>query len=208
MPRAVEVHLTPSEERGLLRQREDAKSRKAWKRITAILLLTAGLATAKILHTLAISRRTLLNWKRRWLKGRHFRFEDAPRTGRPALATASYIKEMVRVVQRDPREFGYAFTRWTAPRLAEYLHRETRILLTPEWISELLGMHGIAWRRTKRTIRNLQNRAATKRAQKALRRLKKGLWTRGPITNSGSRTASASSSCRSRRTPTGVVASR
>lgn len=202
MPAALAIRLSPSERHALLRQRRKVRSPRASDRITALLMLAAGVLIAEILDALGISRRTLLYWKQRWMKRRHFGFEDAERSGRPSEATATYVREMVRAVRRDPRSLGYAFTRWTAPRLSQYLSEVTGVRLTPKWLSELLRMHGFVWRKTKRTIRNLQNPAATKRAQKALKRLKKGFSRRERTTNSGSPTGSVSNSCRSRRTPT------
>jgi hypothetical protein len=70
--------------------------------------------------------------------------------------------------------------------LAEYLFQKTGIRLTPHWVREQLRRKGFVWRRTKRTIRNLQDAKLKERAQKALRRLKKGLSAREPSTNSGS----------------------
>jgi len=208
MPTAVEIRFTTSDKAALKRQLGTACSRRVRDRIVALLMLAAQVPLKKIVQGLSITRATLVNWKHRWLERRHFGLADAPRAGRPPEADAVYVRDLVRVVLRDPRDFGYAFTRWTAPRLAEYMGEQTDVWLTPEWISELLRMHGIVWRKTKRTIRNLQNRTATKRTQKALRRLKKGLWSRRPITNSGSRTGSDSNSSRSRRTRTGDGASR
>jgi len=196
------VRLTRFQRKFLKRQRRRARSNRARDRITAMLLLAAGVPMLKILESLSITRTTLLRWKHRWLKRRLFGFEDAERSGRPPKATSRYVQAMLRLVPRDPREFGYVFTRWTAPRLAQYLGETTGIWLTPAWVSELLRQHGIVWRKTKRTIRNLQNRAAKKRAQKALRRLKKGLCDPEPITNSGSPTGSGSTCFPSRSTPT------
>lgn len=195
MPVAVRIRLSTSEKRALLAQRHRAKSRRVVDRITAILMVAAGMAIGDIVHALGITRRTLTNWRQRWLRRKHFGFEDAPRSGRPPEVTARYVRELVRVVQRDPRECGYAFTRWTAPRLAEYLFQLTGVRVGAEWVSDLLRMHGFVWRKTKRTIRNLQNRAATKRARKALRRLKKGLSIRTRTTSCGLPTVYASSSC-------------
>lgn len=202
------VRLTRSQRKFLRRQRRRAKSGRTRDRITAILLLAAGVPAFKVLESLSVTRSTLLRWKQRWLTRRFFGFEDAERSGRPPKATPRYVKAMLRLLPRDPREFGYAFTRWTAPRLAQYLGETTGIWLTPAWVSELLRQHGIVWRKTKRTIRNLQNRAATKRAQKALRRLKKGLCGPGPVTSSGSPMASGSISFPSPSTPTGSGVSR
>ena len=195
MPVRIEVHLTSSERRGLQRQRRTVKSAKVRDRITAVLMLAAGALTSDIMEALSISRATLANWRNRWLKRRSFGLEDGIHPGRPARADARYIRAMVTAVRKDPRDLGYAFTRWTAPRLSEYLRETTGVRLTSQWVTELLRMHGFVWRKTKRTIRNLQNPGATQRAQKALRRLKKGVSIRRPITNFGLPMASGSNFC-------------
>lgn len=208
MSSPVIIRLTRSQRKFLKRQRRRAKSARARDRITAILLLAAGVPILNILESLSIGRTTLLRWKHRWRRRRFFGFEDAERSGRPPKATSRYVQAMLRLLPRDPREFGYVFTRWTAPRLSQYLGETTGIWLTPAWVSELLRQHGIVWRKTKRTIRNLQNRAAKNRAQKALRRLKKGLCDLEPISNSGSPTASGSICFPSQSTPTARRVSR
>jgi len=115
----------------------------------------------------------LVNWKHRWLERRHFGLADAPRAGRPpeadAYMSATWFESWCETAD------SIAFTRWTAPRLAEYMGEQTDVWLTPEWIRELLRMQVSFWRQTKRTIRNLQNRHRHETTQKALRRLKKGL---------------------------------
>lgn len=195
MPLRITFRLTPSERDALKRQRRLVQSAKVRDRITALLMLASGMLISEVMDLLSISRATLANWRNRWMKHRFFGLTDAPRSGRPPEVTAKYIALLVKVVERDPRDLGYAFTRWTAPRLAQYMGEEMGIWVSPPWVTEILRMHGFVWRRTKRTIRNLQNRFATKRAQKALRRLKKGLSIRTPITNSGLPTGLASTSC-------------
>jgi transposase len=195
MPDVIRIALSPSERRALTRLRRQASSKKASDRITSLLLLGSGMPTSKVLEALSISRRTLLNWKQRWLKEKVFGLEDKPHTGRPPVATPKYIRAMVRTVRLDPRALGFAFTRWTAPRLAEYLARTTGIRLTANWVSELLRTQGFVWRKTKRTIRNLQDPKAKERAQKRLRRLKKGSRDQALTTNSGSPMESGSTFC-------------
>ena len=193
MPSVIDISFSRSQKRDLLRQRRFAPSLRVWNRATGLLMLAARVASSEILQSLGISRKTLLNWKRRWLKRRHFGLEDAPREGRPPQMSRAHIRLLLRVVRRDPRHVGYAFTRWTAPRLAEYIALRTGVRVTPGWITELLRRNELVWRKTKRTLRNLQNRSATQKAWRALKRLKKGLWSAAPSSNSGSPTGSASS---------------
>jgi transposase len=64
---------------------------------------------------------------------------------------------MRKVVCTDPRKLGYCFAHWTAPRLAAYLQEQTGVTLCDDWVRRLLKRQGFVWRKTKLTIRNLQN---------------------------------------------------
>lgn len=194
MPASIDISFSSADKKALLQLRRKAPTLRSWNRATALLLLAAGVSVPEILQSLGISRNTLVNWKRRWLRKRHFGLDDAPREGRPARMTPKHVRLLLHAVRRDPRHMGYAFTRWTAPRLAEYLRQRTKVTITPAWISELLRRNGFVWRRTKRTMRNLQNPLATEKAWRALQRLKKGLWRPGLNTSCGSQTEFASSS--------------
>ena len=185
MPAPIAIVLSRPQRRRLLRQRGASASPHLWKRITAILLLATRTAAAKIVEALSVTPRTLLNWKRRWLKNGELGLDDAERSGRPPRITSLHIGILLETVRKDPADLGYAFRRWTAPRLCEYLFERTHTRVTAHWISELLRTHGFVWRRTKRTIRNLQDPLATKRAARALKRPKKGLSTRKQTGNCG-----------------------
>lgn len=193
MPSLLKVHLSPAQKRALIRQQKRTRSAQLVKRITAILMANAGVATRQILESLSITRATLTNWKHRWLRRQSL--EDQQHPGRPPRANASYVRRLVQTALQDPRELGYAFSRWTAPRLAEYLLEQTGLRLTPKWVNELLRTHGIVWGKTKPFLGNLCDPAEFERAKHRLRRLKKGLSTRMPMTSSGSPMASALTSC-------------
>lgn len=102
------------------------------------------------------------------------KLNDSPSSGRPPLANESYIRKMMESLKTDPRELGFAFTRWTSARLGEYLYQETGVRLTPNWIRALLLRQGLVWRRTKRTTRNLADDVAVVAAKAQLKRLKRG----------------------------------
>jgi len=185
MPGELQITCSREEKEALLRQRRTSSSERVWNRATALLLVTSGIPVSQILASLGISRRTLTNWKQRWLKRRHFGLNDATRHGRPPRVSKVFMRLLIRAVRQDPRRWGYAFTRWTAPRLSELLDERTGIRVTPAWISELLRRKGFVWRKTKRTLRNLQDPVATQRAWKAIKGLKKGVWRKELLTNSG-----------------------
>lgn len=205
MPAPIGIVLSHIQRRRLLRRRDACPSPHVWKRITAILLLAARTPMTRITEALSVTPPTLLNWKRRWLGKGERGLDDAARSGRPPRITPLHISILLQAVRKDPADLGYAFRRWTAPRLCEYLFERMHVRVTAQWISELLRRHGFVWRRTKRTIRNLQDPVATKRAARALKRLKKGLSTPRQTGNSGLRMGYGSIFSRSSRAPIASV---
>src|SRR5438477_452554 len=147
MPKILEIRLSPAKRFWLKRLQKRTKSARLSRRIAALLLLDAGARVSQILKSLSISRWTLRHWKQRWLKHGTAGLRDQEHSGRPPRAKASYIARMMRAVRQDPRKLGYAFTRWTAPRLAAYLREATGVRLTDAWVTELLRMHGWVWRK-------------------------------------------------------------
>ena len=49
---------------------------------------------------------------------------DRERDGRPRKADDEADAESLRVLDGDPTDEGYKFSRWTVPRLTEHLRRE------------------------------------------------------------------------------------
>jgi transposase len=148
-----------------------------------------GQSAEEIAEILGVTARTVQNTRSRW-RGESFTgLYDAPRSGTPPKATSAYHRLLMQTVVKDPRDLGFAFSRWTCPRLAEYLRQKTTIELTAGWVGELLHTFGFVWRKSKRTIRNLQDPKQYALAAKRLKRLKKGACGETPITNFGLATA-------------------
>ncbi len=190
------VHLKRGDRRRLQRIAKAERERPATRTRALVLLLSdAGQSGEGIAALLGITRRTVTNTRGRWRKRGVEGLPDAARSGRPRLADAAYVRLLLRSVERDPRDLGYAFARWTAPRLAAFMAGETGIDLTAGWVAEILKGRGYVWRRTKKTTRNLQDPDAVARARRRLLRLKRGRHGATPRSSSGSPTASASTSC-------------
>jgi len=167
----------------------DGLSKQARSRVMQVLLSDAEHSAEKVAEILGISDRTVVNTRQRWRKKSFNSLADAPRSGRPPRATPQYLRQLCSDAQKNPMDLGFAFGRWTCPRLAEYMKQNTGIEMSAGWIGELLHTHGFVWRKSKLTIQNLQDPVAKARALKRLRRLKKGLCDPAPITSSGLATA-------------------
>ena len=191
------MNLRKDERRRLQRIAKSDREKPATRtRAMVVLLSHTGQSGQAIADLLGITRRTVTNTRGRWREQRLDGLYDAPRSGRPPLADAAYVRRLVRSVERNPRDLGYAFARWTAPRLAAYMAEETGIEITASWVAEILKAHGYVWRRTKRTTRNLQDPKAVSRARRRLLRLKRGRRSQTRTSSSGSPTASDSTSSR------------
>src|SRR5947207_1486249 len=152
------IRPTLQERRELQRvARSGKQSGRASVRATVVLMSAEGSSARVIARVLGIALRTVRNTRRRWrregLEGLH----EGWRPGRPVRADAEYLQLMCRVVRTDPRKLGYCFAHWTAPRLAAYLQEQTGVHLCDDWVRMLLKAQGFVWRKTKLTIRNLQD---------------------------------------------------
>lgn len=164
-------------ERKKLQEISKAKGEKprTKTRATIVLLSDAQMSGDAIGKILGLSRQTVAKTRTRWKRYGCNGLTDKKRSGRPPVVTEEYRKKLVDTVERDPKEYGYAFRRWTVPRLAQYMRIKTGIKISDRWLIELLHREGFVWGRTKQTIRNLQDKEEVKRAKKHIERLKKGL---------------------------------
>lgn len=163
-------------------------SPRARQRATVILMSAEDMGGEEIARTLGVTRRTVTNIRTRWRLRGLPGLQDRPRSGRPPLADEAYRTELRRVVELDPRSLGYAFVRWTAPRLSAHLAKRSGVHLSTSQLFRLLHGQRFVWRRTKRTLRNLQDAAAVAQTQDLLARLKKKPLRRMRPSNSGSAT--------------------
>lgn len=82
---------------------------------------------------------------------------DKPRRGRPPKKTDRYVALLKEAVQACPRDLGYPFSSWTLERLREHLARQTRIILSPHYLSQLMAENDIVYRRPKHGMSHLRD---------------------------------------------------
>lgn len=150
------IQLSTRERRALQGIASKASGR-ASVRATVVLMSAEGSDAKTIARILGVGLRTVRRTRRRWRSEGLGGLDDALRSGRPVTADTEYLELVCQVVRTDPRKLGYCFAHWTAPRLAAYLHERTGIQLCDDWVRMLLKAQGFVWRKTKLTIRNLQD---------------------------------------------------
>jgi len=82
---------------------------------------------------------------------------DKPRQGRPPKKTDRYVALLKEVVETNPRDFGYPFSSWTLERLREHLARQTHIVLSPAYLSQVMADNDIVYRRPKHSMEHLRD---------------------------------------------------
>lgn len=145
-----------------------------FRNATIILMSGAGRSKQSIAEDLGCSPATVDNVRRGFreqgLKG----LTPRKSTGRRSRATPEYRAALRRVVQTPPQAFGYGFSVWSVARLNEHLKRETGIGFSEDRLRAILGEEGFSFQRPKHTMRGKRDEAAYKKAQRELKRLKKG----------------------------------
>ena len=110
------------------------------RRAQALLWLDEGESPQAVAARLRVSRLTIYNWATRF-KGRRgvldiqARLTDEKRSGRPRTVPPVIDPLLGAVIARDPREFGYRSTGWTATLLGQYLRDVHHIAVTRASVS-------------------------------------------------------------------------
>ena len=132
-------YLSLSENKNLqeaIKREENAKVRE---RILMLLLLNDGKTYQEIAEFLGCSQRRVAYWCVHGEPANLESLEDGRKQGNYKKVTAQYIKLLLEIVDKEPKELGYEFGRWTGKRLSEPLEKETGIKLSKSQISRILA---------------------------------------------------------------------
>jgi transposase len=159
----------------LKRLLEGPKAGAAALRATVILLSGLGLSAAEIARTMRVTDREVRRCRHRWRSGGWHALQDPVRQGRPAKVDPAYLKLLRRTAKKDPRKMGYAFSRWTTPRLSTYMAEKTGITLSADYLRKLLRCEGLVWGKGKLTTENLVHPGEKKISREMAKLAAKGL---------------------------------
>lgn len=147
---------------------------EVFRNATMILMTAVGRAKNAIAHDLGCSSGTVDNVRKRYrdrgLKGLKRRKPPGPK----AKATPEYRAALREVVQTPPQTLGFGFSVWSAARLGAYLQRKTGVSLTADRVRRILHEEGFSFQRPKHTMKGKRDEAAYQKAQRQLKRKKRG----------------------------------
>ncbi len=123
--RAARIILS-AEERGELERllRTRSTPQQLALRARMIVLAADGLSVKETAQRLGVWRKTVSEWRKRWLSGT-FRNEvterlgDRPRSGAPANITAEQICAIIALACEPPSDSGHPVTHWSQQAVAE-----------------------------------------------------------------------------------------
>lgn len=125
-------------------------------RAQALLWLAEGSDVGEVAELLHVSRQTIYNWLSRFQERAELdlraRLLDAPRLGRPRVASGTVDELVAAVIDGDPRQLGYHATVWTAPLLSRYLRDHHGIEVSERTVSRAIDRLGISWKRPRHEL--------------------------------------------------------
>lgn len=145
-----------------------------FRNATVILMTDVGRSKFSIADDLGCSPATVDNVRQRYREQGLTGLQPRKSPGRKSRATPEYRQALRRVVETPPQEFGYGFSVWSVARLNEHLKRETKISFSEDRLRRLLKEEGFSFQRPKHTMKGKRDEVAYKKAQRELKRLKKG----------------------------------
>jgi transposase len=81
--------------------------------------------------------------------------------GRPKIVNHQYIERLKELVNSSPREYGYAFSDWTAQWLSKHLAKELGIKISDRHINRLLKQMGLSTKRKNSPLTTAENQDMT-----------------------------------------------
>ena len=132
-------------QRSLLQKSLQSELRSEYqRRIEIMLLADEGQSQAQICKILSCSQETARYWIVIAQTGQTHLWQRP--IGRPKIVNEQYLARLRELVSNSPREYGYAFHRWTAQWLSKHLAKEQGIEISACHINRLLRKMGFSLR--------------------------------------------------------------
>jgi transposase len=137
----------------LLSQRIESRQ---YQRVLALLLLDEGESVEEVAEQLRVTQRTVYNWAARFEQRDELSIEervlDSARSGRPVTAKGIIEPLIEKVIDKDPRKYGYKSTVWTAQLLRRYLKEKKKREVSLRSIGYALSRMEISWKLPRYTL--------------------------------------------------------
>lgn len=150
--------LTHFQRKALLKSLQSDLQPEYRRRIEIMLLADVGKSQSQICEIIGCSQEMARYWIGLAEAGLAHKWNERP-IGRPKIVNAQYLERLKELVTHSPRDYGYAFTYWTAQWLSKHLANEFNIQISDRHINRLLKQMGLS---TKRKTANPTETQETK----------------------------------------------
>jgi len=158
--------LTAKERRGLEQLCRQPPDARVYQRAQAVLLSAEEKTTHEIGAVVRRSHSTVFRWLKRFDEQGLAACTPGKSTGRPPKADRDVKATLQSAVVANPRDLGYALTRWTTGLLAEHVKRVHHVSLHPATVGEVLRGMGYRYGCPKLDLTHRQDPAEVKRARR------------------------------------------
>ncbi len=148
------------------RLRRKPPSVDAGLRAQAVLLSRQGRRVQEIGDIVGRNRSTVFRWLQAFNKRGLDSLHPGKSPGAPRKADTEYQAALTEALKHNPRDLGYAFTRWTARLLVEHLHRKTHIKVSSATMYNLLHRMGYRYGHPKLDLKHRQDPKEVARAKR------------------------------------------
>lgn len=138
--------LTPFQRKALLKNLQANLQPEYRRRIEIMLLADMGKSQTQICEKLGCSQEMARYWIGIAEAGLAHKWNERP-IGRPKIVNNQYIERLKELVSNSPRDYGYAFSHWTAQWLSKHLASELGITISDRHINRLLKQMGLSTKR-------------------------------------------------------------
>lgn len=135
--------LTPFQRKLLQTSLQKDLSKFYRQRIEIMLLADEGKSQVEIYQTLGCCLTTVRYWMNTAFSGMAHEWQKYP-IGRPKAVNEEYLQRLQELLNHNPRDYGYAFQRWTANWLQKHLEKEFGISVSERHIKRLLKQMGLS----------------------------------------------------------------
>ena len=153
----IKNYLTDEEHQTLQHELKYHDNPDIRERILMLLLRNDGKGYQEIADFLGCSLRKVAYWCTHGDPNNLESLVDERMKGNFHKATPEYIKLLTELIDKEPKEFGYEFGRWTAKRLATHLEKETGISLSSSQVTRILKKNKFVYIWSKYSLEDKQD---------------------------------------------------
>ena len=158
--------LSRAERKAIRKLRKRPPNVEVYRRTQAVHFSSEGLKVQQIAEIVGRSRISVTRWLHAFDRRGLLALWPGKSTGRPPKADSDFQAALVEAVEQNPRDLGYAFTRWSADLLTEHLRRKLHVDISSSTVYKSLKRLGYRYGRPKLDLKHRQDAKDVRRAKR------------------------------------------